>query len=391
MQDIENTVQLEAENVINFVRELYQEPEQSIYLHEPRFFGNEKKYLNDAIDSTFVSSIGAYVDRFEKMMSEIAQTKYAVAVVNGTAALHIGLKLVGVEENTEVLTQPLTFIATANAIAYEKAIPHFVDVSKDTLGLCPIALKKRLEQIAEIKGGICYNKETGRRISACLPMHTFGLPLAIDKIVELCNSYNIPVVEDAAESLGSYYKGKHTGGFGQVGTFSFNGNKTVTCGGGGAIVTNDEELAKRAKHITTTAKVPHIWEYSHDEIGYNYRMPNINAALACAQLEQLEVYLTNKRVTSNSYSEFFSKSKTIKYIKENTNSKANYWLNAIQLSSLDERNQFLKVTSSKGIMCRPIWKLLNSLEMYSACPSGPLENSKHFENTIVNLPSSVRV
>jgi len=381
----------DIDSTLQFIRDLFNTKDGPIYLHEPRFFGNEKKYLNDAIDSTFVSSIGAYVDRFEKMMAEIAQTKYAIAVVNGTSALHIGLKLVGVEENTEVLTQPLTFIATANAIAYEKAVPHFIDVSKGTLGLCHVALKNRLEEIAEIKEDKCYNKETGRRISACLPMHTFGLPLEIDKVIEICDKYHIPVVEDAAESLGSYYKNKHTGGFGKVGTFSFNGNKIVTCGGGGAIVTNDEQLAKRAKHITTTAKIPHKWEYAHDEIGYNYRMPNINAALACAQLELLPLYLENKRITSDSYANFYKENESIKYIKESENSRANYWLNAIQLNNLEERNQFLEEANLKGIMSRPIWRLLNSLEMYNHCPCGNLENSKHFESTIVNLPSSVRI
>lgn len=289
---------------IDFVRELYNEPEEFIPLHEPRFYGNEKKYLLEAIDSTFVSSVGEFVNRFEKMMTEITGAKYAVALVNGTAALHIGLKLAGVKQNDEVLSQPLTFVATANAISYEKAIPHFIDVDEDTLGLSPTALKKRLEDVAEIRDGQCYNRETGNRIAACVPMHTFGLPARIDEIVEICNHYNIPVVEDAAESLGSYYKKQHTGTFGIVGTFSFNGNKTVTCGGGGAIVTDDEELAKRAKHITTTAKIPHRWEYAHDEIAYNYRMPNLNAALACAQLEQLPDYMKNKKVTSEKYRTF---------------------------------------------------------------------------------------
>ena len=272
--------------IIDEIRTWYKTPEKPIFLHEPLFIANERAYVLDAIDSTFVSSVGKYVNRFEDMMAEITGAKYAVALVNGTCALHIALKLVGLKRDEEVLSQALTFVATANAIGYEGSVPHFIDVDRDTLGLSPDALKKRLAGIAEMRNGECYNKETGRRIAACVPMHTFGFPARIDEIVEICNQYNIPVVEDAAESLGSYYKGQHTGTFGKVATFSFNGNKTVTCGGGGAIVTNDEALAKRAKHITTTAKLPHKWEFAHDEIAYNYRMPNLNAALACAQLEE---------------------------------------------------------------------------------------------------------
>lgn len=382
---------IDIDTILTFIRKLYKTPKEKIYLHEPRFFGNEKAYLIDAIDSTFVSSVGAYVNKFEQMMANISGTKYAVAVVNGTAALHIALKLVGVDENTEVLTQSLTFIATANAIAYEKAIPHFVDVSKISLGLCPEALSKRLEQVAVIKNRQCYNKETGRRIAACVPMHTFGFPTQIDEIVNICKVYHIPVVEDAAESLGTTYKGKHTGNFGDIGTFSFNGNKTVTSGGGGAIVTNDEALAKRAKHITTTAKIPHKWEYAHDEVGYNYRMPNLNAALACAQLEQLDMYIKNKRETAQMYADFFESINSVKYIKEPNGSYANYWLNAIQLNNREERDYLLGYASEKGVMCRPIWKLINKLDMYKDCPKGDLSVANHLEDTIVNLPSSVRI
>ena len=254
-----------------FIRELYQSDE-FIPLHEPRFTGNEKKYLNDCIDSTFVSSVGKYVDLFEQKMREVTGAKHAIALVNGTNALHLSVLLAGVEKDDEVLTQSLTFVATANAISYCQAIPHFVDVDKETLGLSPTLLRKHLKNIAVLKDGVCYNKITGRKIAACVPMHTFGLPLYIDELVTLCKEYNIPVIEDAAESLGSYYKNKHTGTFGLVGTFSFNGNKTITCGGGGAIITNNDELAKRAKHLTTQAKVPHKWEYVHDEIGYNYKV-----------------------------------------------------------------------------------------------------------------------
>ncbi|MFK7946517.1 MAG: LegC family aminotransferase [Saprospiraceae bacterium] len=378
-------------SIIEFIRKTYETPKDNIYLHEPRFIGNEKAYLIDAIDSTFVSSVGAYVNRFEKMMTEITGAKYAIAVVNGTASLHIALKLAGVQQGDEVLSQPLTFIATANAISYEKAIPHFIDVDEDTLGMSPIALKKRLEAIAEVKDGQCFNKETGNKIAACVPMHTFGLSLRIDEIVDICNQYCIPVVEDAAESLGSYYKEKHTGTFGLLGTFSFNGNKTVTCGGGGAIITNDEALAKRAKHITTTAKIPHRWEYAHDEIGYNYRMPNLNAALACAQLEQLDSYIQNKRETAKKYHQFFEKLEGINSLKELENSFSNYWLNAIRFSSKDERNNFLEYSNDNGIMTRPIWKLMNKLDMFKNCPKGNLSVSNALEDTIVNIPSSVKV
>lgn len=374
---------------ISLVREIYNVPEEFIALHEPRFVGNEKKYLIDAIDSTYVSSVGEYVNRFEKMLSEMTGAKYAIATSNGTAALHVALKLSGVEQDTEVITQAISFVATANSISYEKAIPHFVDVDEDTLGLSPSALAKRLENIATIKDGQTYNRETGRRISACVPMHTFGIPCRITEIIEICKKYNIPVVEDASESIGSYYHGIHTGIFGKFGTFSFNGNKTITSGGGGAIVTNDEAIAKRTKHITTTAKVPHQWEYFHDEIGYNYRMPNLNAALLCAQLEKLNDFLENKRRVFKTYEEFFDKKKGIKLIKEPEGSVSNFWLNAIQLSDLKERNAFLKYTNENGIMTRPIWTLLNTLPMFVSCPCGPLQVSETLANTIVNIPSSV--
>ena len=377
--------------IIDGIRAWYKTPEKPIFLHEPLFIGNERAYVLDAIDSTFVSSVGKYVNRFEDMMAEITGAKYAIALVNGTCALHIALKLVGVKRDEEVLSQALTFIATANAISYEGAIPHFIDVDKGTLGLSPDALKKRLSDIGEMRNGQCYNKETGKRIAACVPMHTFGFPARIDEIVEICNQYNIPVVEDAAESLGSYYKGQHTGTFGQLATFSFNGNKTVTCGGGGAIVTNDEALAKRAKHITTTAKVPHKWEFAHDEIGYNYRMPNLNAALACAQLEQLKSYIDNKRETAAHYSHFFADFDFVQHLSEPLSSSANYWLNALQFKDKNHRDAFLEYSNAQGVMTRPIWRLMNTLGMFKNCPSGDLTNSHFLEDTIVNIPSSVRV
>ncbi len=378
-------------DTVSFIRQTFGEEEKFIPLHEPLFIGNEKKYVLDAIDSTFVSSVGEYVNLFEEMMCEITGAKHAIAIVNGTNAIHLSLLLAGVQSGDEVLTQSLTFVATANAISYCNAIPHFVDVDKETLGLSPSLLKKYLEKIAVIKDGICYNKNTNKKIAACVPMHTFGLPLYIDELVDVCNEYNIPVVEDAAESIGSYYKGKHTGTFGLIGTFSFNGNKTITCGGGGAIITNDENLAKKAKHLTTQAKIPHKWEYKHDAIGYNYRMPNLNAAMACAQLEQLKSYVDNKRTLSNLYFDFFKNNDKIDLIREVNEAHANYWLNAVLLKDEAQRNEFLKFTNSKGVMTRPIWGLMNKLEMFKDCPKSDLTNAEWLENRVVNIPSSVRL
>ena len=378
-------------NIVNFIRSTFKEENSFIPLHEPRFIGKEKEYVIDAIDSTFVSSVGAYVDKFEDMMRQITGAKYAIALVNGTSALHLSLLLAGVEKNDEVLTQSLTFVATANAINYCNATPHFVDVDKETMGLSPSLLKIHLEKNTIIEDGKCYNKNTGKRIAACVPMHTFGLPLYIDDLVELCNKYNIPVVEDAAESLGAYYKGKHTGTFGLLGTFSFNGNKTITAGGGGAIVTNDETLAKKAKHLSTQAKIPHKWEYKHDFVGYNYRMPNLNAALACAQLEQLDFYIENKRALSDLYFNFFKNNDDLKLVREVKNAKANYWLNAVTLKNKKQRDLFLDFTNKKGVMTRPIWGLMSNLEMFNEAPKSDLSNSEWLEDRVVNITSSVRV
>ena len=378
-------------NLISFVRRTFKVSEAFIPLHEPRFFGNEKKYLLDAVDSTFVSSVGAYVDKFEDMMCDITGAKYAIALVNGTNALHLSLLLAGVEKDDEVLVQSLTFIATANAISYCNATPHFVDVDKETLGLSPSLLKGYLDEIAEMRDGRCFNKKTGKRISACVPMHTFGFPLYIDQLVDLCNEYNIPVVEDAAESLGSYYKGKHTGAFGLLGIFSFNGNKIVTAGGGGCIITNDESIAIKAKHLSTQAKIPHKWEYKHDEVGYNYRMPNLNAALACAQLEKLDLYLENKRELSDLYYEFLKENKSLDLLREIKNARANYWLNAVVLEDKKERDNFLTFTNENGIMTRPIWGLMNKLEMFKDCPHADLSNAEWLEDRVVNITSSVRL
>lgn len=376
------------QDIISFIQDAFQTKE-FIPLHEPRFRGNEKKYLIDTIDSTFVSSVGAYVDQFENMMESITGTKKAVAVVNGTAAIQVSLRLAGVNAGDEVITQALTFIATANSIAYNGAIPVFVDVDLDTMGLSPKALNDFLEEHAELREDGCYNKTSGRRIAACLPMHTFGFPVHLDELLEVCNQWNIVLVEDAAESLGSKYKGKHTGSFGKFGTFSFNGNKTVTCGGGGAIVTNDITLGEKGKYLTTTAKKPHPYEFFHDELGYNYRMPNLNAALACAQLEQLDSMLKNKRELAGLYSKFFSE-KGIQFRTELPNTEANYWLMCVELKDKEEREQFLKEMNSNKVMSRPIWQLMFRLPMYAACQRDEQVNAQFLEDRIVNIPSSVR-
>lgn len=377
------------QDTVKFIQNLYK-TEAFIPLHEPRFIGNEKKYLNECIDSTFVSSVGKFVDQFEAEFARMVGAKYAVATVNGTAALHISLILAGVEREDEVITQPLTFIATANAISYIGAKPIFLDVDLDTMGLSPKALRDFLEKHCVVTDGKCLNRSTGKRVKACVPMHTFGHPCRIDEIKAICDEWHIALVEDAAESLGSYYKEKHTGTFGCVGAFSFNGNKIITSGGGGVIVTDDEVLAKRAKHITTTAKVPHKWEYVHDEIGYNYRLPNLNAALLCAQLEQLESFLENKQMLAAEYKQFFT-SQNIRFVEEPADARSNYWLNAILLEDAGERDAFLEYTNGNGVMTRPIWALMNKLEMFKECQCGNLENSLFLEERVVNIPSSVRL
>ncbi|MGB1307432.1 MAG: LegC family aminotransferase [Oceanihabitans sp.] len=377
------------QDTINFIKELYK-TDAFIPLHEPRFIGNEKKYLNECIDSTFVSSVGKFVDQFEADVAKYTGAKYAIATVNGTAALHIALLMAGVKQNDEVITQPLTFIATCNALSYIGAKPVFVDVDKDTLGLSPEKLDHFLANNTKMINGECINKTSNRKIKAVVPMHTFGLPIKIDKLIEVCNKYNIEVVEDAAESLGSYYKGKHTGTSGLLGTLSFNGNKTITTGGGGMILTNNEALAKKAKHITTTAKIPHRWDFEHDMIAYNYRLPNLNAALGCAQIESLPNYIKNKRELASIYQNFF-KDKTPQFIVEPKDTNSNYWLNALILPNKEARDVFLEATNNNGVMTRPIWKLMNNLSMYSTAQKGNLENAIWLEDRVVNIPSSVRI
>lgn len=381
---------MEYKKIIDFVHELFG-TDEFVPLHAPLFIGNEKKYLNECIDTTFVSSVGAFVDRFEKDIATYTGAKKAVVCVSGTNALHMAMMLVGVQHDDEVLTQALTFIATCNAISYIGAHPVFIDVDKETMGLSPIAIKEWLSKNAEIKNGECYNKNTGRRVKACVPMHTFGHPVRIEEIANICQEYHIELVEDAAESIGSLYKGKHTGTFGKVGAISFNGNKTITTGGGGMLLFQDEELGNYAKHITTQAKIPHRWEFRHDHIGYNYRMPNINAALGCAQLENLDRYVESKRETAKRYAEFFKDIPDITFFTEPENCRSNYWLNVVILKDKATQQNFLEYTNDNGVMTRPIWELMNRLPMFEKCETDGLKNTKWFSDRVVNIPSSVRL
>lgn len=377
-------------NIIDFIKSVYGNKEFTP-LAVPVFVGNEKKYLNECIDTTFVSSVGKFVDRFEEDMAKYTGAKKAVVCVSGTNALHMSLMLVGVEPDDEVLTQALTFIATCNALSYIGAHPVFLDVDKSTMGLSPNAMKEWLIKNAEIRKGECWNKNTCRRVKACVPMHTFGHPVRIEEMAELCEEWHIELVEDAAESIGSTYKGKHTGTFGKVGAISFNGNKTITTGGGGMMLFQDEELGKLAKHITTQAKVPHRWEFRHDHIGYNYRMPNINAALGCAQLESLDKYIAGKRKVAGEYIEYFKNVDGVDFFIEPENTFSNYWLSAVVMQDKDAQLDFLQQTNDNGVMTRPIWELMNRLPMFEKCENDGLKNTIWFADRVVNIPSSVRV
>lgn len=376
--------------ITDFVHQLFG-TEETVPLHAPLFIGNEKKYLDECIDTTFVSSVGKFVDRFEEEIAAYTGAKKAVVCVSGTNALHMAMMLVGVQRDDEVLTQALTFIATCNAISYIGAHPVFIDVDMETLGLSPKAVQTWLEKNAELKNNICYNKKTGRRVKACVPMHTFGHPVKIDELVQICNEWHIELVEDAAESIGSLYKGQHTGTFGKVGAISFNGNKTITTGGGGMLLFQDEELGKLAKHLTTQAKVPHRWAFVHDHIGYNYRMPNINAALGCAQLENLDRYIENKRETAQIYTDFFKNIPDITFFTEPEDCRSNYWLNVIILKDKIAQQEFLEYTNNHGVMTRPVWELMNRLDMFQHCESDGLKNTEWLADRIVNIPSSVRL
>ena len=374
------------DDVIDFVKTLYG-TEDNIPLHKPLFIGNEKKYLNECIDSTFVSSVGKFVDTFELKIAEYTGSKYAVAMSNGTSAIHIALLASNVKKGDEVITQSLTFVATCNAITYCGASPIFVDVDKSTMGLSPDSLNNFLKNNTVIKNNQCINKITGKKIKACLPMHTFGHPCKIDEIKVICENYNIKLIEDAAESIGSFYRGKHTGTFGSMGIFSFNGNKIITGGGGGCVVTDDKELAKKAKHLSTTAKISHQWEYTHDMVGYNYRMPNINAALLLAQLENLDKLLENKRNTAMTYRDYFY-NKPYLFFEEPANSQSNYWLNTIIMKDKGHRDLFLRETNLKGVMVRPLWTAMNKLTMYKNSQCSELDHSSWLEDRVVNIPSS---
>ena len=375
--------------VISFIKSIYNK-DQFIPLHEPRFLGNEKKYLNECIDSTFVSSAGKFVEDFEKKIAKYAGAKYAIATSSGTSALHISMIVAGVDKDSEVITQPLTFVATCNAISYCNAKPIFVDVEKDTMGLSPFALRAFLENNTTIKNKQCINNKTSKVVKACVPMHTYGHPCKIDKIKKICDEHYIFLIEDAAESVGTLYKNRHTGTFGQLGTMSFNGNKIITAGGGGCIVTDNKTLAEKAKHLTTTAKVPHKWDFNHDIVGYNYRMPNLNAALLVAQLEKLNDFIINKRNLANKYEVFF-KSMNYNFFKEPKDSKSNYWLNSIILKNKNQLDKFLDETNSKGIMTRPVWTLMNKLPMFKDVQCNDLKNSNWLAERVANIPSSVRV
>ncbi|BCD67957.1 LegC family aminotransferase [Nitratiruptor sp. YY09-18] len=361
-----------------------------IPLHAPIFEGNEIEYVTDCIKSNFVSSVGEYVNKFEKAICKYTGAKYAILTVNGTAALHVSLLLAGVGENDEVLMPALTFIATANAVSYIKAIPHFIDVEEKSLGIDADKLDEYLHTITLIENGVCINKNTKRKIKAIVPMHTFGHPVDMDKLKKVAEKYNLEIVEDAAESLGSFYKGVHTGNIGKLAAISFNGNKIITTGGGGCILTNDEELAKKAKHITTTAKVPHPWEYEHDMIGYNYRMPALNAALGLAQIEKLSEFIEKKRRLAKKYKEIFDDFKEFTFFTEPDYAKSNYWLNAIVLNKGYEhlRDEILKETNENGIMTRPVWKLIHHLKMFKNCPRMDLSVSESLEKRVINIPSS---
>lgn len=373
----------------DFVRATFDDPEGFIILHDPRFIGNERKYLMDAMDSNFVSSVGEYVNKFEKAIAEFTGSKYAVAAVNGTAALHISLLLAGVKRDEEVITQPVSFIATCNAIAYTGAHPVFVDVDRRTMGMSADKLEDFLKENVRMDAfGQCYNKVTGRRFAAVVPMHTFGHPCHIEDIARVCEQYHIPLVEDAAESIGSTYKGKHTGLWGKLSALSFNGNKVITTGGGGMILTQDEEIAKLAKHITTTAKVPHRWEYNHDMTAYNYRLTNLAAALGLGQIEQCAFFIERKRELVEKYKVFFA-DKDIEFFTEPENCRSNYWLNAVILKDRAERDAFLTYTNDHGVMTRPIWVLNNKLDMYKSCQCADLSTAEWLEDRVVNIPSTV--
>jgi perosamine synthetase len=379
-----------ASAIYSTIRQVLHDHPEEIALHEPYFGGNEWAYMKDCLDSTFVSSIGQYVDRFEAMLADFTGVKRAVAVVNGTAALHISLKLAGVRPGEEVLVPALSFVATANAVTYCGACPHLVDSEVGTLGLDPQRLGSYLGEIAQIRNGACVHVKTGRVIRAVVPMHTYGHPVNLEPLLEVCERFHLELVEDAAESLGSFYKDRHTGGWGRLAVLSFNGNKTITTGGGGAILTNDENLGQLAKHLTTTAKLPHRWEFYHDQIGYNYRLPNINAALGCAQMEQLPDFLEKKRSLARRYEEAFRGIDGVTFFTEPEFARSNYWMNVLLLDA-DQAGELQKVlafTYDRGIKTRPAWTLMHRLPAFQDCPRMELPVAEELAGRLLNLPSS---
>jgi len=380
-----------AQTITERIQQVLNSPQEFVPLHEPRFSRNESKYVQECIDSTFVSSVGKFVDCFEKELAEYTGAKYAVAVVNGTAALHLALLLAGVDSGDEVLVPALSFVATANAVCYCGAKPHFVDSEENTLGIDPVVLRNYLQAITEQRSGMCVNIETGCVIRALIPVHIFGHPCDLEGLLEVAKDFNLTLIEDAAESLGSFYQGQHTGTFGLLGTLSFNGNKIITTGGGGAILTNDPGLAKHAKHLSTTAKISHPWNYVHDEVGYNYRMPNLNAALGCAQLEQLQDFLVSKRILHKHYQDAFNNVSRVRLFTEPKNSQSNYWLQALLLdeSASDLKDEILKTTNDVGLMTRPAWANLNTLVPFVGCQSSSLQFVESLVSRLINLPSSV--
>nr|WP_320148028.1 LegC family aminotransferase [uncultured Anaeromusa sp.] len=380
-------------NVVKVLKDILPKEKQFIPLHEPCFIGKEWTYVKECIDSGWVSSVGKYVDLFEEKLAEYTGVKRAIAVVNGTAALHISLLAAGVEKDDEVLIPALTFIATANAVTYCGAMPHFVDSEYKTLGMDPVKLRCYLQEITILKDNVCYNRKSGRRIRAIVPMHTFGHPVNLDELLSVCEDFSLALVEDAAESLGSLYNGKHTGNWGLVSAISFNGNKIITTGGGGAVLTNDEKLGEKIKHWTTQAKVPHRWEFRHDSIGYNYRLPNINAALGCAQLEQLPSFVAEKRWLAERYKQAFAGMRGFSFFVEPDFAKSNYWLNSILLDRnfSEKREAVLQALNAEGIMSRPAWDLMYTLPMFRECPYMSCEVAADIAKRLINIPSSANL
>jgi aminotransferase in exopolysaccharide biosynthesis len=377
------------QKIIEYIKILY--PKQDpVLLHCPEFLGNEKKYLDECIDTKFVSYIGRFVAGMEDKIKEITGAKYAVALVNGTSALHMLLLAIGIKPGDEIINQSLSFAATSAAIVHAQGTPVFIDVEQSTLGMSPDSLQGFLSEYAEVIDGNCLNKKTGKKIKAVIPMHTFGHPVRVNEIQKICDEYSLLLIEDSAESLGSFYKGKHTGTFGRAGILSFNGNKLTTTGGGGMVITDDEAIANRIRYISTTAKRPHRWEFYHDEVGYNLRMPSLNAAVGLAQLEYFDRILENKRETAMTYQQFFN-TIGIRFITEPDNSKSNYWLNAIMFNDRKQRDEFLEYSNDNGVQTRPAWRLLHTLPPYQNCQHTETPNAEYIADRLVNIPSSVRV